>query len=208
MSSYRAGNYQEELVGLFGKDTKVGVITNAKDYKPLAERRASVEQLLDYFKKMGLKPTELDLRKYFYKPADLENELKKYPNIWVAGGNTFVVRRALRYSGADRWLYDLVRKNEVVYGGESAGSIIATPSLQGAEFGDDPNVIPDLYKSQVIWNALDFVAFHIVPHYQSVWSGIEAEAMLDHLKKNQTDYRTLRDGQAILINGNKEDFLS
>jgi dipeptidase E len=208
LSSYRADNHEAELIELFGKGSKVAVITNAKDDKPETERKESVNEGLEYFSKLGFKPIEIDLRKYFGDMKKLDEELRQYPAVWGAGGNTFLLRRALSYSGTDRLLYDLVRKNEISYGGESAGAILATPSLQGTQHGDDPHFIPKGYQKEIIWDGLDFVAYHIVPHYKSNWFGIEAEAMLDYMKQNQLDYRTLMDGQAIMINGDKEEFLA
>jgi dipeptidase E len=116
--------------------------------------------------------------------------------------------RALHYSGADRYLYDAVRKNEIAFGGSSAGSIAATPSLHGTELGDQPEITPEGYDTDLIWDGLNFVSYYIVPHYKSSWFGIEAEAMLDYFKQHNLNYRLLMDGQAILINGDREEFLA
>jgi dipeptidase E len=169
LSSYRAGDYPEKLVELFGKKAKVAVITNAKDDKSHQERN------------------------------------EKYQAVWVAGGNTFVLRRALKYSKADRALGDMVRKNEVVYGGESAGAILPTPTLTGVEFGDDPGDVPKNYKKDAIWNGLNLISYHVVPHYESTWEG--AQDMIRELQKQNLEYKTLTDSQALIINGDKEELL-
>ncbi|MBX4197009.1 Type 1 glutamine amidotransferase-like domain-containing protein [Candidatus Saccharibacteria bacterium] len=207
LSSYRAGNYPEKLVKLFGKGTKVAVITNAKDYKSPAERQESAGDLLDFLSELGLKPIELDLRSYFDNKDKLNKELSNYAAVWLAGGNAFLLRRALAYSGADKLLYDLVRKNELVYAGESAGAILATPSLTGAsgEGEDDPKLVPDGYQPEIIWNGLDFISYHLVPHYQSEWSG--ADDMLKTLMAKNLPYKTLTDNQVLLINGAQEELL-
>jgi dipeptidase E len=207
LCSYRAQGHEADLVKLFGKGSKVVVINNSKDGKTSEERLQKLNEVLDILKQLEFKPKELDLRDYFKDNSKLKKELSGYSSIWVAGGNTFVLRRAMRYSGCDKLLYDMVRKNEIAYGGDSAGAILATPSLRGSEYGDEPDLIPAGYEEEVIWDGLDFVSYHIVPHYKSDWWGIEAEAMLDYIKQNKLNYRTLMDGQAIIINGDKEEFL-
>lgn len=207
LSSYRAQGHEADLAELFGNGSKVAVISNAKDGKTPQERKQKTDEVLDFLKGTGLKPTEIDLRDYFKNSEKLGTVIKKYSAVWVAGGNTFVLRRAMEYSGCGQLLYDMVRKNEIAYGGDSAGAILATPSLRGSEFGDELDLIPPGYKKEVIWDGLDFVSYCIIPHYKSDWWGIEAEAMLDYIKQNRLDYRTLMDGQAIIISGDKEEFL-
>jgi dipeptidase E len=205
LSSYRAGNYPEKLVELFGKKVKVAVITNAKDDKSHQERNESVSEVMNFLSELGFKPTEIDLRKYFKDSDFSEKDLKKYQAVWVAGGNTFVLRRALKYSKADRALGDMVRKNEVVYGGESAGAILPTPTLTGVEFGDDPGDVPKNYKKDAIWDGLNLISYHVVPHYESTWEG--AQDMIRELQKQNLEYKTLTDSQALIINGDKEELL-
>jgi dipeptidase E len=207
LSSYRANGHESELADLFGKGAKVALVNNSKDGKPDEERAQKLKEVIDILSDLDLNPEELDLRDYFKESSKLERRLRKYSAVWVAGGNTFVLRRAMSYSGCDRLLYDMVRKNEIAYGGDSAGAILATPSLRGSEYGDEPDLIPKGYQPEVIWEGLDLVSYHIVPHYRSDWWGTEADKMLDYLKKNKLSYRTLMDGQAILINGDKEEFL-
>ena len=207
LSSENLGSYPDEFVRLLGTNKKLALVENAKDDWKDNDRKSKVNEHIEQFKGLGLNVFELDLRDYFGKTKEVEKVLAKCGGIFVSGGNTFVLARALRYSGADKLLYDMVRKNEIAYGGSSAGSIMATPSLKGAELGDDPHVTPKGYKDQIIWDGLDFVSYHLVPHYKSDWFGIEAEAMVDYFKSQKMDYRALMDGQVIMINGNKEEFL-
>ncbi len=208
LSSENLGNYPQEFLELLGPNKKLSFVENAKDDWNINDRKAKVDTHLEQFESQGFKVFELDLRDYFGKPKEMEEVLSECGGIFLAGGNTFILTRALRYSGADKLLYDMVRKNEIALGGSSAGSIIATPSLHGSELGDHPEVTPPGYKKEVIWDGLDLVNYYIVPHYKSDWFGIEAEAMLDYFKQNDMPYRALMDGQAILTNGDKEEFLS
>lgn len=205
LSSYRAGDYNGKLVELFGKKTKVAVITNAKDYKSHKERSESVTELMGFLKSLGFKPAEIDLRQYFEDSNFSEKDLKKYPAVWMAGGNTFILRKALKQSSASKVLGNMVRKNEIIYAGESAGAIIATPTLTGVEFGDNPAIVPKGYNREVIWSGLGLISYHVVPHYGSEWAG--AEVMVRELKKHALKYKTLTNSQAIVINGDKEELL-
>jgi dipeptidase E len=205
LSSYRAGNYPEKLIELFGKSSKVAVITNANDDKTDQERKESVNEVMHFLKSLGFKPIEIDLKKYFKQANFSEKDVKKYQAVWVAGGNTFLLVRALKQSGACKVISDMVRKNEIIYGGESAGAILTTRTLTGVQFGDDPNIIPKGYNKEVIWDGLNFTSYHIVPHYRSEWVG--AEDMIKEIENNGLEYKTLTDSQAILIDGSKEVFL-
>jgi dipeptidase E len=197
LSSYRFGNFESGLLEIVGDDAHVAVITNAKDDKEASERLASVKDLFDSFSGIGVTPHELDLRRYFGNSEDLALELDKYDFVWLAGGNTFVLRRALKYSGADTIISERVRDNSLLYGGESAGAIVATPTLKGVEFGDDPYVIPDGYVDEEIWDGLGLVPFCIVPHYESGWEG--DERMIDTLESEGLPYKTLTDAQVLMI---------
>jgi len=207
LSSENLGKYPNEFLNLLGPNKRLAIIENAKDDWSSKDRKSKVNEHLKQFKAAGFNVFELDLREYFNKSEKLQEVLSKCGGIFIAGGNTFILTRALRYSGADKLLYDMVRKNEIAFGGSSAGSIVATHSLHGSELGDHPEVTPAGYKSEIIWEGLDFVNFYIVPHYKSSWFGIEAEAMLDYFKTNNMPYRALEDGQVILLNGDNEEFL-
>jgi dipeptidase E len=208
LSSENLGRYPDEFLKLVGPNKRLAFVENAKDDWNPKERSEKVEQHLKQFKNVGFNVFELDLRQYFGKKAQLEKVLIRCGGIFIAGGNTFILARAFNYSGLDSLLYDMVRKNEIAFGGSSAGSIIATPSLHGSELGDYPSVIPKGYKNETIWEGLDFVNYYIVPHYDSDWFGKEANAMVNYFEKNKKDYRKLMDGQAVLINGFNEKFLA
>jgi dipeptidase E len=208
LSSENLGNYPEEFLKLVGPNNRLAFVENGKDDWGPKDRAEKVKEHLKQFKEVGFDVFELDLRDYFGKERDLKKVLSKCGGIFAAGGNTFILTRAFRYSGLDKILYDSVRKNEIAFGGSSAGSIIATPSLHGSELGDHPEATPKGYKEEIIWDGLDFVNFHVVPHYKSNWFGIEAEAMLDYMKQHGMNYKTLMDGQVFLINGNRAELLT
>jgi dipeptidase E len=208
LSSYRAGKHDTELSKLLGGINKIAVITNAKDYKTPGGRRERIEENFEYYRSIGLEPTEIDLRPYFHKPG-AEKLFSNHNFVWLAGGNVFLLRRALKYTGLDKFFYDKVRQNEIILGGESAGAIIMGPTLRYSEVDtdeDSPNYIPDGYDKQVIWEGLDLVNYVPVPHYQTP-DYIGIDDYIKNLDKENIPYKKMTDDQAILINGDREKFL-
>jgi dipeptidase E len=162
ISSYRAGKHDQDLIKFLGKINKMAVITNAKDYKTPEDRRLKIEEHFSYYRSLGLEPTEIDLREYFHK-SGVEKVFLKQNFIWLAGGNTFLLRKAIRQSGLEPFLSDWVRKNEIILAGESAGAVILGPTLRGAEDEwsdeDSPYFKAEGYQDEIIWEGLDFVTF-------------------------------------------------
>lgn len=200
---------QEALLKLVGKNRKTLFIDNAKDDLPANERAQHVREKLTDYASYGLDPVELDLRNYFDDKNDIASAIKGAGLVWCAGGNTFVLRRALAQSGLDRILVDLLQADKLVFGGSSAGSIIPTPSLHGAEneSEDDPSIVPKNYSHEVVWEGLNLVPFHIVPHYESEWFGDEAAAMEKYMLDSSLPYKVLRDGEAIIIADDKVELV-
>lgn len=210
LSSYRAGNYADKLIEIFGEGANVAVITNARDYKTPPKRKIKVKEVLDFFTDLKMKPVEIDLRKYFTSQVNLANEFENYQAVWLAGGNVFLLRRALKQTGLDKILTDKVRSSAIVYGGESAGAIIAGPTLMHSEMGgdeDSPDFIAEGYKKEVIWNSLQFVDFVPVPHYQDPDYGEEIEKYIKRLDKASIPHKEMTNDQAIVIEDSKEEFL-
>lgn len=79
--------------------------------------------------------------------------------VYVAGGHTFVLRHALRSSGADRVLIDAVRDG-LPYIGSSAGAVVAGPDLTPVSLMDDPAEAPELTDH----TGLGLVEDVVVPH--------------------------------------------
>lgn len=207
LSSHGFGNHLERLQQMVGDNKKVLFIDNAKDDLSVEERQAHVDEKRIEFEEAGFEFYELDLRKYFGKAELLSKIVAGAGLVWVSGGNTFIVRRALKYSGLDEILMNDLRKDLFVYGGSSAGSIIMTKTLRGTEMGDDPYVAPEGYEQEIIWNGLGMIYPQLVPHYQSAWFGNEAQAMIDYFEDNGLKYKGLKDGEVYIVDGEFEERL-
>jgi len=92
--------------------------------------------------------------------------------------------------------------DEIVYGGFSAGAVVATPSLKGIDCMDTPTQIADGYEPGIIWDGLAPVDFSIVPHYRSDHPETAlADRAVARLQALGTRLVALKDGEAIVQNG-------
>ncbi len=206
LSSQNVGNHVHRLVDMVGKNRTVAYISNAKDYSSL-ERRLKIPVHRTEFESLGFKFKEYDLRKYIGKSTELEAEITKFGLVFATGGNTFLLRRAMHDSGLDKIIIEGLKKDKFVYGGSSAGSIVACPSLKGVETGDDPEAVEKIYHKEVIWEGLNLVNFYLSVHHGSAWFGREAEAMVDFFKLHNMPYKTLSDGQVLVVDNDKQEIL-
>ncbi len=203
LSSFKIGNQPQKLVELMGSGRNAVVILNALDYKPESRTKfllSEIKMLSD----LGFNTEELDLRTYFGKEKELEELLKKKDLAWINGGNTFLLRRAMKQSGFDNIITKLVKADAIVYAGFSAACCVLHKDLHGIELTDDPNVISEGYNKEIVWEGLGLVDFAMVVHYDSDHSESEmANEEVEYYKKNNIPYKTLRDGEVIVINGDK-----
>jgi dipeptidase E len=199
LSSYRVPT-PGDLVQLVGKppvETRLAIIPNAKDYHLPQDRAAKLDELSSDLQKIGFAQTEvMDLRDYDNGEQAYE-ALRSSDVIWAAGGNSFVLRAEIRRSGLEQVLTRLLEEGKV-YGGESAGAIVAGLTLQGCEVGDDPDL-----ADQTIWEGLGLVQRIIAPHADSV-DHLEYVNHMKKLYKDSTQVLYLNDNQALVINDNEE----
>jgi dipeptidase E len=204
LSSFRLGKHPELLARLAGEAACVAVIANAMDDTPADIRRQAAERELQALSELHFRPAELDLRSYFDNPALLEGHLAQYAAVWVRGGNTFMLRYALYRSGGDSIMVDALRRDALVYAGYSAGPCVLAPSLRGLEAIDDADAVPRVYGAGPIWTGLSVLDYSIVPHYRSPDHPESAacDTVARRYRAAGIPHRTLRDGQALVIDGN------
>lgn len=204
LSSFRMGDHPEHLVAMVGGDGRHSVvIANAMDDAPPDARRAGVDLELAALAHLGLGAAEVDLRGYFGQQQRLRQDLAGVSMAWLRGGNTFMLRHALHRSGADTIFRELLAANALVYAGYSAGVCVLSPSLRGLELVDDADAVPRIYGSPPLWDGLALLQEAFVPHYQSPGHPETAaiERVVTRYHAEGIAYRTLRDGQALLVNG-------
>jgi dipeptidase E len=204
LSSFRLGDHPEHLVALVGDaGRRAVVIANAMDVAPAGVRRSWVERELADLAGLGFDAAELDLRDYFPGRQRLRADLRGVGLAWLCGGNTFALRYALWRSGGDAVFRDLLAADALVYAGYSAGACVLAPSLRGLELVDDAGAVRRTYGAEPVWDGLGVLSEAFVPHYQSPGHP-ETEAIdlvVARYRAEGVAYRTLRDGQALVVNG-------
>ena len=201
LSSYRTGNHTEELekwIEENGKD--ILVITNAVDVYHDGERKMSgiIDKCRD-LEKLGFEPKILDLRNYFGKKDELFKFLKERRAYYAIGGNTFVLRTAMKLSGFDDYLKEIALLPNYLYSGFSAGICVLANDLRGIHIVDQCDIFPYEIK-ETIWEGIGLIDYMPVPHYDTP-EHKESSFMYDvvnFLKKSNLPYRTLRDGEVII----------
>jgi dipeptidase E len=202
LSSYRMGDQFDQLVAAIPSEATVAVVSNAVDFIPVADRLAYARNIFDpveHFRTHGLAAIDLDLRAYFGRVDALRSALDDVRLVWAIGGNAFLLRRAMAQSGLDQILKDRIAARTLIYGGWSAGAVVAGPSLRGLDLMDDPDVVVDDYMQEPVWEGLGLVDFSIVPHFQSAHpeAGAAARAAA-WLAEQGLPFRVLRDGEVII----------
>lgn len=200
LSSYRLGNRAQDLGRMVAGRKRVGVVRNALDFSSDTDRleQGRAREFKD-LEEIGLIPEEVDLRKYFGAPARLENDIEEFDALWVVGGNSFVLRRAMSQSSLDGVLAKKSHDPAFVYAGYSAGSCVAGTTLRGIDLVDDPTVVPTGYSDAPVWEGLNFVPFAIAPHFRSPHPESDVmEDVIDSFIKNKTPFIALRDGEAYV----------
>ncbi len=206
LSSFRLGNHPERLVALLDDaNGPAAIIPNACDAYPADGRKEGVQREEDALAGLGIEVRVLDLRDYFGEHERLAREIAQYRMVWVRGGSTFVLRYAFAACGADALLTDLVRRDALVYAGYSAGACVLAPSLRSLEWEglDFSDQVRSAYGAEPIWDGLGLLDYVILPHFES--PGHPATQAVGRVAQRFRAagilHRTLRDGQAIVIDG-------
>jgi dipeptidase E len=211
LSSERLGERAGALLGMLS-GSRVAIVANGYDNCSALTRsryRAEVYDPVSEFASLGLDADEVDLRAHFGDPQSLRQRLGRYDLVWVMGGNSFVLRRAMRSSGFDSVIRELIEADTIAYGGYAAGAVVAGPSLRGLELMDDPWELPEGYDEPLIWSGLGLTPFAIVPHFRSRHpEAAAAEKVVSYMSARKARYRTLSDGEVIVRVGNLERLAS
>ncbi len=203
------GNKPEEMLPLIGSNKRTAVVMNAQDAKAPENRKERLRQEIDGLTELGLEPKELDLREYFNAPNRLRDIVGQFGFIWVRGGNVFLLRRAFKQSGFDTILTTLLKDDQIAYGGFSAGVCVLAPSLRGIELVDPTEELAEGYNKDIVWDGLGVLSYAVAPHYKSDHpESADIDKCVDYFKEKQIPYKTLRDGEAIVINGSSEILVS
>jgi dipeptidase E len=198
LSSSGFGNEVATLQRMLPAGSRIGHIVNAQDRTGAIPAVASAFQLeeMEALNRFGYRAEALDLRTYFGKAGELSARLSQLDGLWVSGGNTFVLRWAMRLSGFDGLFPELRKWPGFFYGGSSAGICVLCDSLKYIQNVDDPYFVLYDGSASTMWEGLDVFDHGILPHYRSSRAIKKAvQACID----KKWLFKALRDGEVIVL---------
>ena len=199
LSSFELGSAAHELRAL-APSGAIAYIPNARDFSRMdvAANRERSKSDMAALEALSLQVSLLDLREHFGDRIGLAEKVGRIGAVFVSGGNTFILRQAMRISGLDEILQGFREKDDFLYAGYSAAACVLAPRLDGYELVD-PVEAPYPQHRDVIWEGLGHVDFRVVPHWRSHHPESAAvETVIDYFQRNDIPCWPIRDGEALL----------
>ena len=125
-----------------------------------------------------------------------KEKLSQAKIVFISGGNTFYLLQELKRKNLTSYLKERI-ENGLLYIGESAGSVIATPNIEYASIVDDKTLATELND----YTGLNLVDFYIVPHFEEE-PFVESSRKTVELYKNKLDLKLINNKEAILVENN------
>lgn len=202
LSSYKFGDNIQDLKRLQPANKKLGHINNSRDWVGADPKRAVAHQFkeMEFLDELGFQSEALDLKMYFGRAKALKEKLDSLGAIWVSGGNTFVLRQAMKLSGFDQLFPTLMAKKNFLYGGYSAGICVLSNTLKPIDIVDEPNNFPYEGIHEAIYEGLGVFDYSFMPHYDS--HHFESEVIGKEIQRcidNKWLFKALRDGDVLII---------
>lgn len=207
LSSYKIGTEEKFLKSHIEEyGNKIAYISNALDFtNPNIEKineviSSDIKNLND----IGFDVEVLDLKDYFSDYSNgapkLKSKLAAISAIWVSGGNTFILRQAMKLSGLDEIIInELSERKDFLYAGYSAGICVLSPDLVHLQTVDNPDELPYKENTETIWEGLNIIDFAILPHYDSDHpESADIDKEIKFCIENKILFLALRDGEVII----------
>mgnify|MGYP001670489060 FL=1 len=162
--------------------------TNVDEYKKYIHLTQKV------FEDFGYKVENFDVSIFSEEIA--KEKLSEAKIVFVSGGNTFYLLQELKRKNLTSYLKERI-ENGLLYIGESAGSVIATPDIEYASIVDDKTLATELDD----YAGLNLVDFYIVPHFEEE-PFVESSRNTVELYKDKLDLKLINNKEAILVENN------
>lgn len=198
LSSQKFGDKTEILKKWINEhDNKILLVFNALDAKGEEKIKTNVIEDKKLLEKIGFEVEILDLKEYFNSNEKLKEKIINYNACCLMGGNVFVLRQAIKYSGFDKILQEKATSKEFLCIGYSAGSCVLGKDLKIFEPVDNP--ISFYNKDDIIYEGIGFIDYIFIPHYKSEYHKVHLiEEVVDKCKRENKDHRAVRDGEVII----------
>jgi dipeptidase E len=150
------------------------------------------DQQKQIMQRLNFSYTEYDISNK--SKEDLKKALSNIDVVYVVGGSTFYLLKAVRESGFDEVIKELLPKG-LVYIGLSAGAYIACPSIIMKTWSS---------RNSNQFGITDFTAMNLVPFLLKAHYEPEMKKLLEEKSKNlDLDIRVLNNEQALIIRDEK-----
>jgi dipeptidase E len=121
------------------------------------------------------------------------------------GETLFLLVKAFRQSGFGKILSELVKKDELVYAGYSAAFCAVSPTLHGVELVDDKNAKAKRYEQGEVWEGFGLIDFCPIVHFRSNHHESDrVEKWYDYVKSNNIPFKTFKDGDVYIVDGDNQ----
>lgn len=131
---------------------------------------------------------------------EIDAALHDYDAVYVEGGNTFFLLKAIRESGFNHAVKRFLDRGKL-YVGSSAGAHVACPSIVMSTWKNPGDEKPRFGVNDL--TAMNLVPFLVVCHYTA-----EKEPQTKAgIASTNLPVRILQDGQGLLVHGGKVEFL-
>lgn len=203
LSSYKLGNETEKLKTLIKNTSeKFGYIPNALDFTGAdqADVRQHCEKDIKDLSLYGVKVEMLDLKNYFEKENELKTKLTELGGLYISGGNTFVLRQAMKLSGLDKIIIENSFPNNFLYIAYSAGACLLSPDLKQYAITDNVKDFPYKQIKEQIWEGLNILNFVFQPHYHSDHPETQStDKEIEYCIANKILFKAYKDGEVLVI---------
>jgi dipeptidase E len=212
LSSYKLGHRYDRFMDMVPRSMRIGLVVNAKDHLDAPARRAKVTEASDMLtRSLGGQVSEIDLRDYSYNTRNLRRTLSHVDALWVHGGDVFVLREALAKSGGDALIRELITRDELVYGGESAAGCVLGTDLRA--FASSRTGVSRAYLEGRPGHTrgLGVLAYTFIPHVRDhvgLGGDRDVRDAVKYCERVGTPFRCVRDGEALLVDGDTTTLLA
>lgn len=217
LASQDLGNFAEALQLMIGDKKRALVISNARDYYQDEGRiKESLTKTFVNLEKIGVTSERLDLREYFGDPDRLVERVSEYDPglVFAIGGNVYCLATALATSS----MYDIIQqgleRDAFVYGGYSAGSMIAMDDLSlydVADYSKKPlrlsEVAKGVYGANPSFHGLGLIPQYILPHMDRADHIGAMKERLENIEHAGAKAILLNDADVYVVDGDKKEIL-
>ncbi len=180
-------------------DVNVAFINTAS--KP-EEDKSYMQKDLREMREIGFNVEEIDIEGKNY--AQLMRLLEVKDIIFVEGGNTFYLMRAIRQSGFEKAIRKLLKMGKV-YIGVSAGSMVAGKTIITSVWRGEARGINRNKVELKDLRGMNLVPFDIFVHYAPEYAEKIKQEMPNEKKRKKL--KIITDDQAILVQGKEQILL-